>query len=79
MIDEAALAAALRNGEIAGAGLDVLAKEPPPADNPLLQAPNCFITPHLAWATLAARQRLMDTVVANVRAFLDGQPQNQVN
>ena len=79
LIDEAALAAALRNGEIAGAGLDVLAKEPPPADNPLLQAPNCFITPHLAWATLAARQRLMDTMVANVRAFLEGHPQNQVN
>jgi glycerate dehydrogenase len=79
LIDEAALAAALRNGEIAGAGLDVLAKEPPPADNPLLQAPNSFITPHLAWATLAARQRLMDTMVANVRAFLDGHPQNQVN
>lgn len=79
LIDEAALAAALRNGAIAGAGLDVLAKEPPPADNPLLTAPNCCITPHLAWATLAARQRLMDTVVANVRAFLGGAPQNRVN
>jgi glycerate dehydrogenase len=79
LIDEAALAAALQNGEIAGAGLDVLSQEPPPADNPLLKAPNCYVTPHLAWATLAARQRLIDTIVANVRAFLEGAPQNQVN
>ncbi len=78
LVDEAALAAALSHGEIAGAGLDVLAKEPPPADNPLLAAPNCFITPHLAWATQAARQRLLDTVVANLRAFIGGAPQNQV-
>jgi glycerate dehydrogenase len=79
LIDEEALAGALRRGEIAGAGLDVLVREPPAADNPLLGAPNCFITPHLAWATLAARQRLMDTLVANLRAFLAGTPQNQVN
>lgn len=78
LVDEAALATALGNGAIAGAGLDVLAKEPPSEDNPLLSAPNCFITPHLAWATLAARQRLMDTLVANLQAFLDGRPQNQV-
>jgi len=78
LVDEAALATALSRGDIAGAGLDVLAKEPPPADNPLFDVPNCFITPHLAWATLAARQRLMDTVVANVRAFLAGEPQNLV-
>lgn len=78
LVDEAALAAALHGGVIAGAGLDVLVKEPPPQDNPLLAAPNCVITPHLAWATLAARQRLMATLVANVRAFLDGAPQNQV-
>lgn len=79
LVDEAALAAALHDGVIAGAGLDVLTKEPPSADNPLLSAPNCLITPHLAWATLAARQRLMATVVANVRAFLDGAPRNRVN
>jgi glycerate dehydrogenase len=79
LIDEAALATALHNGEIAGAGLDVLSQEPPPADNPLLNAPNCYVTPHLAWATLAARQRLIDTVVSNVRAFLSGTPQNKVN
>ena len=78
LIDEAALAEALNIGKIAGAGLDVLSQEPPPADNPLLKAPNCYVTPHLAWATLAARQRLITVVVDNVRAFLDGRPQNQV-
>ncbi len=78
LIDEAALAAALNAGQIAGAGLDVLSKEPPPASNPLLTAKNCLITPHIAWATRAARQRLMDIAVANVRAFLDGRPQNVV-
>jgi len=79
LVDEAALADALQRGVIAGAGLDVLSQEPPASDNPLLNAPNCLITPHLAWATLAARQRLMETVVANVKAFLAGTPQNQVN
>jgi glycerate dehydrogenase len=79
LVDEKAVAAALLTGKIAGAGLDVLSKEPPTAENPLLKAPNCFITPHLAWATLSARKRLMDAVVANVRAFLDGKPQHQVN
>lgn len=79
LVDEAALADALRRGVIAGAGLDVLSQEPPPADNPLLAAPHCLITPHLAWATLAARRRLMQTVVANLRAFLEGRPQNRVN
>ena len=79
LIDEQALAAALNSGRLAGAGLDVLSVEPPPADNPLLSAKNCFITPHLAWATRAARSRLMQTAVANVRAFLDGKPQNVVN
>ncbi|MGW8312786.1 MAG: D-2-hydroxyacid dehydrogenase [Desulfuromonadales bacterium] len=79
LVDEQALATALRRGDIAGAGLDVLTREPPSADHPLLHVRNCYVTPHLAWATLAARQRLMDTLVANVRAFLDGAPQNQVN
>lgn len=79
LIDEAALADALQRGVIAGAGLDVLSQEPPATDNPLLNARNCLITPHLAWATLAARQRLMETVTANVKAFLTGTPQNQVN
>jgi glycerate dehydrogenase len=78
LVDEEALASALSRGVIAGAGLDVLSKEPPPADNPLLQAPNCFITPHLAWATRAARQRLIDELVANLRAFLNGESRNRV-
>ncbi len=79
LVDEGALAEALNAGRIAGAGLDVLATEPPPADNPLFGAKNCCITPHIAWATRAARQRLLDTAVANVRAFLAGKPQNVVN
>jgi glycerate dehydrogenase len=79
LVDERALADALNSGRIAGAGLDVLSTEPPPADNPLLGAKNCFITPHVAWATKAARERLLRTVVENLRAFLDGRPQNVVN
>jgi glycerate dehydrogenase len=79
LVDERALAMALTQGRIAGAGLDVLQSEPPPAENPLLAAPNCFITPHIAWATRAARQRLMDNAIDNVAAFLRGQPQNVVN
>jgi glycerate dehydrogenase len=78
LIDEAALADALNRGTIAGAGLDVLAVEPADPKNPLISAKNCFITPHIAWATRAARQRLLDTAVDNVAAFLDGNPQNQV-
>jgi glycerate dehydrogenase len=78
LVDEAALARALHAGQLAGAGLDVLAQEPPPADHPLLAAPNCVITPHLAWATTAARRRLLTTAVANLRAFMDGTPQNRV-
>jgi glycerate dehydrogenase len=79
LVDEAALAEALNSGRLAGAGLDVLGVEPPAADNPLLTARNCVITPHVAWATRAARARLMRTAVANVQAFLAGQPQNVVN
>ncbi|MDR3402730.1 MAG: D-2-hydroxyacid dehydrogenase [Chthoniobacter sp.] len=78
LIDEAALAEALNRGAIAGAGLDVLSKEPPAANNPLFTAKNCFITPHIAWATKASRERLLATSVANVRAFLAGSPQNLV-
>jgi glycerate dehydrogenase len=76
LIREADLAAALHEGTIAGAGLDVLSVEPPVTGNPLLTAPNTIITPHIGWATQAARKRLMHTVVANVQAFLDGRPQN---
>jgi len=79
VVNERDLADALNTGRIAGAGLDVLSTEPPKADNPLLGAKNCILTPHIAWATRAARERLMKTVVANVRAFLAGRPQNVVN
>ncbi|MFW6119205.1 MAG: D-2-hydroxyacid dehydrogenase [Planctomycetota bacterium] len=79
VVDEAALAEALEEGRLAGAGLDVLSGEPPDADNPLLHAPNCHVTPHIAWATRAARARLMETAVENVRAWLDGCPRNVVN
>lgn len=79
LVDEAALADALNSGRLAGAGLDVLSVEPPPADNPLLRARNCLITPHNAWGTRAARSRLMRVAVENARAFLNGKPQNVVN
>jgi len=79
LVDESALATALNEARIAGAGLDVLSVEPPPVGNPLFQAKNCFITPHIAWATRAARARLMDTSVANIEAFLRGSAVNVVN
>lgn len=79
LVDEEALAAALNSGRIAGAGLDVLSAEPPPATNPLLEAKNCVVTPHIAWASRAARQRLMRIAAENVKAFLGGKPQNVVN
>jgi glycerate dehydrogenase len=78
LVDETELAAALNAGRIAGAAVDVLSAEPPLADNPLLTARNCLVTPHIGWATQSARQRLLQTVVDNVRAFLAGQPQNVV-
>lgn len=79
LIDEQALADALNNAKLAGAGLDVLTTEPPTEANPLLKAKNCYITPHIAWATRAARKRLLKVTVDNVAAFLAGQPQNVVN
>ena len=79
LVDEAAVADALNNGRLAGAGLDVLSEEPPPENHPLLKTQNCIITPHFAWATHAARARLMKAVVENVRAFLKGKPVNVVN
>ena len=70
---------ALNSGKIAGAGLDVVYTEPIRADNPLLKARNCIITPHISWAPIESRQRIMDATVANVKAFLDGAPINVVN
>ena len=79
LIDENALAAALNSGKIAGAALDVLTNEPPKADNPLIHAKNCIITPHMAWASLEARVRLLHATEDNVRAFLQNAPINKVN
>ena len=79
LVNESDLAQALHNGQIAGAGLDVLANEPMRADTPLRDAPNCIFTPHIAWASIAARKRLMAVVTANVAAYLAGAPINVVN
>lgn len=79
LINEKALAHALNTGLLAGAGLDVASIEPILPDNPLLETRNCYITPHIAWATDAARKRLMDMAVENVRAFIAGEPVNVVN
>ena len=79
LVDEGALADALNNGRLAGAGLDVLDAEPPTAGNPLFTAKNCYITPHIAWATRESRQRLLDLAVENVAKFLAGRPRNVVN
>lgn len=79
LIDETALARALTEGRLAGAGLDVLSVEPPPGGNPLLTAPRCLVTPHIAWASRSARSRLMAVAVENARSFLAGCPVNVVN
>jgi len=79
VIDSQALADALNSDRLAGAGLDVLDVEPPPPDHPLLTAKNCYITPHISWATRSARARLMQTAVDNVAGYIKGQPQNVVN
>jgi glycerate dehydrogenase len=79
VIDSQALADALNSNQLAGAGLDVLDVEPPPADHPLLTARNCYVTPHISWATRSARARLMQTAVDNVAGFIQGQPLNVVN
>lgn len=78
LINEVAVAEALEEGYLGGYATDVLSQEPPDADNPLLSAPNCLITPHIAWATAEARQRLLDVVVANIAAFQNAAPQNRV-
>lgn len=79
LIDEAALKRALASGKLRGAAADVAAEEPIPADSPLLTAPNMIITPHMAWAPLETRQRIMDITVDSIRSWLAGTPKNQVN
>jgi glycerate dehydrogenase len=79
LVKDADLAAALRQGKIAGAALDVVSAEPIPADSPLLGAPNLTLTPHIAWATLEARRRMMAQTAENIAAFLSGHPINVVN
>lgn len=79
LVNELDLANALNNNRISGAAIDVISAEPMQAKNPLLGAKNCIITPHIAWAPKEARQRLMDTTIENLNAFLKGNPQNVVN
>lgn len=79
LVDDTAVADALQTGRLAAYAADVLTTEPAPADHPFLTAPNCYLTPHIAWATREARQRLIDICTENVRAYLDGEPVNQVN
>lgn len=79
LVDERAVKAALESGHLRAAAVDVAAEEPITAENPLLSAPNCLITPHMAWAPVESRQRLLDCVIENIRCFLNGKPQNVVN
>ena len=78
LVDENAVANALESGRLQAYGADVMSKEPPLADNPLLRQAHAHLTPHIAWATLEARQRLIKTGIENVKAFVEGQPQNVV-
>lgn len=79
LVDEAALAQALNSGKLRGAAVDVVSQEPMQADNPLLNCEKCIITPHIAWAPVESRKRLLDCVVENIRCFLADTPQNVVN
>ena len=79
IIDEVAVAQALKSGKLRGAAMDVVSEEPIRAENPLLTAPNCIITPHMAWAPMETRQRILDITVANISGYLNGTPVNVVN
>ena len=78
LINEADLTKALTDGKVCAAAVDVVSFEPMKADNPLLKAPNIIITPHIAWASIEARKRLIETVADNLKAYLDGNPVNVV-
>jgi glycerate dehydrogenase len=79
LVNEQDVADALQTGQLGAYGADVLCSEPPAADNPLLKQPHAYLTPHVAWATLEARKRLMAIALSNVKAFEEGHPQNVVN
>jgi len=79
LVNEADVAEALHSGQLGGYGADVMCKEPPSPDNPLFDAPNAFITPHIAWAAAEARARLIETLVGNIRSFAEGRPVNVIN
>lgn len=79
LLDETAVAQALRTGKLRAAAADVAAEEPIPADSPLLDAPNCIITPHIAWAPIETRQRVLDAAAEHIRTFLAGKPVSAVN
>lgn len=79
LVNEADVAEALASGQLGGYGADVMCSEPPAADNPLFAQPNAFITPHIAWASVEARQRLLNATFDNIRAFQDGHPRNVLN
>ena len=79
LLDEKAVADALRSGKLRGAAVDVVSKEPMLYSNPLLTAPNCIITPHMAWAPTESRRRIQEITARSIAAFLDGKPVNTVN
>lgn len=79
IVDDMAVRAALESGQLAGFAADVLSNEPPPANHPLFGVPNCILMPHIAWATPDSRRRNLEISVQNLRAFLDGKPQNMVS
>ena len=79
LVDETAVTAALKSGKLRGFACDVISSEPMHADNPLKSAPNCVVTPHMAWAPVESRRRILACTEASIRAFLDGKPINTVN